>query len=151
MISIWRRDTRAASSPFALEVSWRMDLPMKFLRLSFFMTSSKSPRLYSNGLTAAAITSFQRCEGGLSAKRFLAVIGPCAAFLLVALAVAPWIGSTGVAWRNVIAGVSPYREIFVVARLPRTLFAAVVGGALAMAGGLFFAVFADFLSDTFPH
>src|SRR5437867_6384897 len=112
-----------------------MDLRMRSSRLSFFMTSSKSPRLFSSGLTAAAITSFRSGEGGLSARRFLMIVGPCAVFSLLAVVVASLIGSTGVTWRHVPAGISPAREIFVVARLPRTLLAAVVGGALAMAGG----------------
>src|SRR5213083_2686055 len=126
-----------------------MDLRMRSSRLSFFMTSSKSPRLFSSGLTAAAITSFRSGEGGLSARRFLMIVGPCAVFSLLVVVVAPWIGSTGVSWRHVLAGISPDREIFVVARLPRTLFAAVVGGALAMAGVLFQALLRNSLADPF--
>jgi iron complex transport system permease protein len=68
---------------------------------------------------------------------------------LIVLLVAPWIGSTGVSWRNVLAGVSPDREIFVVARLPRVLFGALVGGALAMAGVLFQAILRNSLADPF--
>src|SRR5712692_10012309 len=104
------------------------------------MTSLKSPPRSSSGPMAAAATSFPRREGGLSAARFVTVVVPCALFCLIVLLVAPCIGSTGVTWRNVIAGVSPDREIFVVARLPRVLFGAVVGGALAMAGVLFQAI-----------
>jgi iron complex transport system permease protein len=63
--------------------------------------------------------------------------------------VAPWIGSTGVSWRNVLAGVSPDREIFLVARLPRILFGAIVGGSLAMAGVLFQAILRNSLADPF--
>src|SRR2546428_1001719 len=122
-----------------------MDLRMRSSRLSFFMTSSRSPRLFSNGLTAAAITSFRPREGGLSAKRFLMIVGPCAALSLLVLVVAPWIGSTGVTWHHVLAGISPGREIVVVARLPRTLFPAIAGGALAMAGVFFFALFPETL------
>lgn len=65
------------------------------------------------------------------------------------LLVAPWIGSTGVSWRNVVDGVSPDREIFVIVRLPRVLFGAVVGGALAMAGVLFQAILRNSLADPF--
>src|SRR2546426_1196229 len=126
-----------------------MDLRMRSSRLSFFMTSSKSPRLFSNGLTAAAITSFRPREGGLSAKRFLMIVGPCAAFSLLVVVVAPWIGSTGVTWHHVLAGISPDREIFVVARLPRTLFAAIAGGALAMAGCFVYAPLPNPLADPF--
>ena len=86
---------------------------------------------------------------GLSAARFFVVVGLCALFCLVVLLVVPWIGATGVTWRNVVAGVSPDREIFVVARLPRILFGAVVGGALAVAGVLFQAILRNSLADPF--
>ena len=98
---------------------------------------------------AAAATSFRRREDGLSAARFLAIVGPCAAFCLLVLLVTPWIGSTGVTWQNVYAGVSPDREIFFVARLPRILFGAIVGGALAMAGVLFQSILRNSLADPF--
>jgi iron complex transport system permease protein len=97
----------------------------------------------------AAATSFLRRDGSLSAARFLALVGPCAAFCVLVVLVAPWIGSTGVTWRNVLAGVSPDREIFFVARLPRVLFGALVGGALAMAGALFQAILRNSLADPF--
>ncbi len=96
-----------------------------------------------------AATSSRQAEGGLSVARFLSVVGPCALFCLVVLLVAPWIGSTGVTFRNVLAGVSPDREIFVVARIPRILFGALVGGALAMAGVLFQAILRNSLADSF--
>jgi len=70
-------------------------------------------------------------------------------FCLIVLLVAPWIGSTGITWRNVVAGVSPDREIFVVARLPRIFFGALVGGALALAGVLFQAILRNSLADPF--
>src|SRR5215475_1099703 len=113
------------------------------------MKSLKSPQQSSTGPMVAADTSFPQREGGLSATRFLAVVGPCAALCLIVLVVTPWIGSTGVAWRNVIAGVSPDREIFFVARLPRVLFGALVGGALATAGALFQAILRNSLADPF--
>jgi iron complex transport system permease protein len=77
------------------------------------------------------------------------VVGPCALFCLLVLALAPWVGSTGVTLSNVLAGVSPDREIIVVARLPRVLFGAIVGGALAMAGVLFQAILRNSLADPF--
>src|SRR6185436_3017478 len=113
------------------------------------MTSLKSPPLSSNAQTAAAITSFRRPEDGLSIGRFAAVVGPCAAFCLIVLLIAPWIGSADVSWRNVLAGVSPDREIFMIARLPRILFGGLVGGALAMAGVLFQAILRNSLADPF--
>ena len=98
---------------------------------------------------AMAVTSFPQHKGGLSAARFLIVVGSCALFCLMVLLVAPWVGSTGVTWRNVLAGASPDREIFLVARLPRVLFGALVGGALATAGVLFQAILRNSLADPF--
>jgi iron complex transport system permease protein len=98
---------------------------------------------------AAGATSFPQRNGGLSAARFLVVVGLCAAFCLIVLLVTPWLGSTGVTWRNVLAGASPDREIFFVARLPRVLFGALVGGALATAGVLFQAILRNSLADPF--
>jgi iron complex transport system permease protein len=98
---------------------------------------------------AADATSFPQRNGGLSAARFLVVVGLCAAFCLIVLLVTPWLGSTGVTWRNVLAGASPDREIFFVARLPRVLFGALVGGALATAGVLFQAILRNSLADPF--
>src|SRR5206468_5264753 len=109
----------------------------------------KSTPLYSGGLTASAATSSQPHDGSLSAGRFLAVVGPCALFCLLALAIAPWVGSTGVSWHNVLAGRSPDREIFIVARLPRILFGAIAGGALAVAGVLFQAILRNSLATPF--
>ncbi len=102
----------------------------------------------SNVPTAGAATSSLQPDG-LSARRFLALVGPCALFCLAVLLVAPWIGSTGVTFRNVLAGVSPDREIFLVARIPRILFGALAGGALAMAGVLFQAILRNSLADSF--
>src|SRR5262245_770863 len=117
-----------------------MDRPTRFLRRNTFMTSLKSPPLSSSAPTVAVPTSFRRREDGLSVKRFCAVVIPCAVLCFAVLLVAPWIGSADVSWRNVLAGVSPDREIFLVARLPRILFGALAGGALAMAGVLFQAI-----------
>jgi iron complex transport system permease protein len=76
-------------------------------------------------------------------------VGPCAALCFLALLFAPWVGSADVTWDNVVAGVSPDREIFLIARLPRILFGAVAGGALAMAGVLFQAILRNSLADPF--
>src|SRR5438477_4812610 len=126
-----------------------MDLRKRSSRRSTFMTLSKSQPLSSSGPMAAAATSSRQRDGGLSAARFIAVVGPCALFCLAVLLIAPWIGTTGITWRNVLAGVSTDRQIFIVARLPRILFGAVVGGALAMAGVLFQAILRNSLADPF--
>src|SRR6516165_9999638 len=132
-----------------MEALWRTELQMMFLRAKTFMTSSKSPPLSSSAPMAAAATSFRRREGRLSPARFLQVVAPCAAFCLLVLLVTPWIGTAGIRWQNVLAGVSPDREIFLVARLPRILFSAVVGGSLAVAGVLFQAILQNSLADPF--
>ena len=98
---------------------------------------------------ALAATSSPPHDGSLSAWRFVAVVGPCALLCLLVLAIAPWVGSAGIRWQNVVAGHSPDREIFMVARLPRILFGAVVGGALAVAGVLFQAILRNSLATPF--
>src|SRR5262245_21858890 len=111
------------------------------------MTSLKPPPLSSNAPMAVGATSCPQRNGGLSAARFLVVVGSCAVFCLIVLLVTPWLGSTDVTWRNVLAGASPDREIFFVARLPRVLFGALVGGALATAGVLFQATLRNYLPE----
>lgn len=85
----------------------------------------------------------------MSARRFLAVVGPCALLFLLVMAAAPWAGAVGITWDRVWSGVSPDREIFVVARLPRVVFGALVGGALAVAGVLFQAILRNSLASPF--
>src|SRR5215475_2297292 len=119
-----------------------MELPRKSSHLSTFMKSLKSLPRSSGGPMATAATSFRRREDGLSVWRFLAVIGPCALFCLAVILIAPWIGSTGI-------GLSTDRQVLLIARLPRVLFSAVVGGALAVAGVLFQAILRNSLADPF--
>ena len=97
----------------------------------------------------AATTLFRPVDGGLSPARFFRIVGSCALICAAVLLIAPWIGTTGVTWQRVLAGASPDREIFIVARLPRILFGAVVGGALAMAGVLFQAILRNSLATPF--
>jgi len=91
---------------------------------------------------ATAATSFRRREDGLSVWRFLAVVGPCAMFCIAVILIAPWIGSTGI-------GFNTDRQVLLIARLPRVLFSAVVGGALAVSGVLFQAILRNSLADPF--
>jgi len=104
--------------------------------------------MLSTDLRAENISSPQ-LKPGLTPARFLAVVGPCALFLLLVLLVTPWVGSAGVTWQRVWEGVSPDREIFMVARLPRILFGALAGGALAVAGVLFQAILRNALATPF--
>src|SRR5215467_11683568 len=113
------------------------------------MKSLKSPQLSSKGPTAAATTLSRPPEDGLSSGRFVAIVGPCAVFCLVVILLAPCIGSTSISWRGIVSGAGTDREIFLIARLPRVLFSAVAGGALAMAGVLFQAVLRNSLADPF--
>src|SRR5215467_11512093 len=113
------------------------------------MKSLKSPQLSSKGPTAAATTLSRPPEDGLSSGRFVAIVGPCAVFCLVVILLAPCIGSTSISWRGIVSGAGTDREIFLIARLPRVLFSAVAGGALAVAGVLFQAILRNSLADPF--
>lgn len=77
------------------------------------------------------------------------MLGPCGIALVVVLAVTPWIGSTDISWQRVREGLSPDFEILMAVRLPRVLFAALVGGALAVAGVLFQAILRNSLATPF--
>jgi iron complex transport system permease protein len=62
--------------------------------------------------------------------------------MVVAVAAAPFIGSTPIRFSEVFGGETPFadnvdRQIFLLARLPRALAAALVGGTLAAAGVVF--------------
>ena len=97
-------------------------------------------------------SSFHRPEpgrGGLTPGRFLAAVGPCALFCLGVLLVTPWVGSAEVTWSGVWAGPGPERDILMVARLPRILFGAMGGGALAVAGVMFQAILRNALATPF--
>jgi iron complex transport system permease protein len=72
--------------------------------------------------------------------------------LLAALVAAPLVGSTSISIARVFDGALPFAEnvdaqIFFVARLPRVLVAALVGGALASAGVVFQALFRNPLAS----
>jgi iron complex transport system permease protein len=90
----------------------------------------------------------QRREG-LSAIRFITVVGPCVLFLAVVLLITPLIGARGISLRGVLAGESTARDILLLVRLPRILFGALVGGALAVAGVLFQAILRNSLATPF--
>jgi iron complex transport system permease protein len=93
--------------------------------------------------------SFPRPRSGLTPARFAALVGPSALFFVLVLLITPWIGSTGVSWQRVLEGLSPDREIFMLARLPRILFGALAGGSLAVAGVLFQAILRNALATPF--
>jgi len=99
--------------------------------------------------TAAVRTSYPADNAALSWGRFVSVIGTCVVIFAVVILVAPWIGASNISIRGVLAGVSPDREIFLIARMPRVLFGAIVGGALAVAGVLFQAILRNSLATPF--
>ena len=74
---------------------------------------------------------------------------PCALFFLLVIAIVPWVGSSAISLQGVLSGTYPDREIFVIARLPRILFSALAGGALAVAGVLFQALLRNSLATPF--
>jgi iron complex transport system permease protein len=75
-------------------------------------------------------------------RRGVPVIAACFAAMLLAVIAAPFIGSTSIQFGRVFSTSIPFADnvdaqIFFIARLPRALAAAVVGGALAAAGVVF--------------
>jgi len=88
-------------------------------------------------------------ERRLTARRFVALVGPCAVFAGLVILVMPWVGTADITWHGVWSGRSPDREVFMVARLPRILFGALAGGSLAVAGVLFQAILRNALATPF--
>ena len=82
-------------------------------------------------------------------RRFIAVVGPCVLLFAAVLLIAPMIGDRGLSLRGVLSGGSTERDILVLVRLPRILFGALVGGALAVAGVLFQALLRNSLATPF--
>ncbi len=75
-------------------------------------------------------------------RRAFPVVGLGLAAMCAAVAAAPFVGSTPIRMREVFGGTTPFAEnvdaqIFYLARLPRALAAALVGGTLAAAGVVF--------------
>jgi iron complex transport system permease protein len=101
---------------------------------------------------AAATTLSRHPEAGasgLSARRFIAIVGPCVLFCAAVLLAAPLIGSRGISLHGVLTPGSTDRDILVLVRLPRILFGAMVGGSLAVAGVLFQALLRNSLATPF--
>ena len=75
-------------------------------------------------------------------RRGARVVALCFVAMLVAVIAAPFIGATPLSFRRVFSREMPFADnveaqIFFVARLPRALAAALVGGTLAAAGVVF--------------
>jgi iron complex transport system permease protein len=74
--------------------------------------------------------------------RGIPVVLACFALMVVAIVFAPFIGSTDISIGRVFSRQVPFADnidaqIFFLARLPRALAAALVGGTLAAAGAVF--------------
>jgi len=69
--------------------------------------------------------------------------------LAAVLLIAPLIGDQGLSLRGILSSGSTERDILVLVRLPRILFGALVGGALAVAGVLFQALLRNSLATPF--
>ncbi len=88
-------------------------------------------------------------KGPLRPARFFVVVGSCVLVFMTSIVIAPWIGASGISVKAVMAGAYPDREIFLIARMPRVLFGAIVGGALAVAGVMFQAILRNSLASPF--
>src|SRR5262245_51041847 len=75
-------------------------------------------------------------------RRHLPLVAGCFLLMVLAVLAAPFIGSTPIHFGRVFSRAVPFAEnvdaqIFFIARLPRALAAALVGGTLAAAGVVF--------------
>lgn len=82
-------------------------------------------------------------------KRLTLVLLGSLAVLIAVLLIAPVIGSSSITLSRAFEGVSPDREIFFYARLPRVLLAMLAGAALSTAGVLFQALLRDALAEPY--
>ena len=78
----------------------------------------------------------------LPLRRALPLLAACFAAMVLAVLIAPFIGSTPISFSRAFSRTIPFAEnidaqIFFLARLPRAVAAALVGGALAAAGVVF--------------
>lgn len=106
-------------------------------------------RMSSTGPMAEEGSSSRVSRPLLDRTQFAKAVIPCLLLCVAVVMTAPWVGSAGIQFDRVWRGEYPDREIFMLARLPRTLFGALVGGALAAAGVLFQAILRNPLATPF--
>jgi len=75
-------------------------------------------------------------------------MGPCVLIFLAVLTITPLVGDRGISLQGLL-GSGTDHDILMVVRLPRMLFGALVGGALAVAGVLFQALLRNSLATPF--
>ena len=85
----------------------------------------------------------------LSPLRFATTLGTLLLLLVAVVAACALIGSTPVNVRDALAGMQPDRQILLDIRVPRVLLAALVGGALGVAGVAFQALLRNPLADPY--
>ena len=85
----------------------------------------------------------------MTAARSTGWITGCAALFLLAAFLLPWIGPSAVDIQRVFAKAAPDYSIFVQLRITRTLLGLLVGGSLALTGGLFQAMLRDSLATPY--
>jgi len=85
----------------------------------------------------------------LSSSRFAATLCMLTLLLTSVVAACALVGSTSINVRNALAGIEPDRQILLDFRVPRVLMAAIVGGALAVAGVAFQALLRNPLADPY--
>ncbi len=83
------------------------------------------------------------------AVKYSTALAGSAALLGAVLCTMPFLGSTSIHFGRAFAGISPDKEIFLYARLPRVLLSGIAGGGLAVAGVLFQALVRDALATPF--
>ena len=104
----------------------------------------------SAGLRFALESSQSTCERGLTRAAYLRLVLGSAAILLACLTLAPLIGPTSLDLRAALSDPSSLDfEILTRARLPRVLFAALTGAALAASGLVFQALLRNPLASPF--
>ncbi len=86
---------------------------------------------------------------GVLARRLALTLAVTGALLAAVLLIAPLIGSTRISLPAAMAGQWPDAQVFFGVRWPRTILAALAGGALALSGALFQALLRDALATPY--
>jgi iron complex transport system permease protein len=88
-------------------------------------------------------------NGAGLARRLAITIGVSGLLLAAVLVLAPMVGSTRISLPAALAGQWPDAQVFFGVRWPRTILAALAGGALAISGALFQALLRDALATPY--
>jgi iron complex transport system permease protein len=94
-------------------------------------------------------SSAPRTQQGSLARRLALTLAVTGVLLAAVLLIAPLIGSTRISLSAALAGEWPDAQVFFGVRWPRTILAALAGGALALSGALFQALLRDALATPY--